>query len=76
VPDCSYFYIGHVFSLGEIPGKTVEEWHNKLGPIIKLYMGVQTWIVVADPILSHKIFVTNGAKYPLDLIRTFLIYIV
>ncbi|KAI7891882.1 cytochrome P450 [Mucor mucedo] len=62
VPGSSYWYVGHMFSMGELPGKTVEEWHRQLGPIIKLYLGVQTWIMIADPILAHKVFVTNSAK--------------
>lgn len=62
VPDSSYLYVGHMLSMGKVPGKTVEKWHNQLGPIIKLYMGTQIWIMVADPVLAHKIFVTNSSK--------------
>lgn len=62
VPGSSYWYVGHMFSMGELPGKTVQAWHRQLGPIIKLYLGVQTWIMISDPILAHKVFVTNSAK--------------
>ncbi|KAK4514192.1 uncharacterized protein ATC70_001779 [Mucor velutinosus] len=41
-PKCGYPYIGHMWSFGPLPGKTL-------------------WIVVDDPELAHKIFVTHGA---------------
>ncbi|CAO3651624.1 unnamed protein product [Mucor fragilis] len=60
-PKCGYPYVGHMWSFGPLPGKTVSEWHRELGPIIKLKMGRRSWIVVEDPELAHKIFVTHGA---------------
>lgn len=60
-PKGGYPYIGHMWSLGPLPGKTMSEWHRELGPIIKLKMGIRTFIVVDDPELAHKIFVTHGA---------------
>lgn len=62
IPGSSYPYVGHMLSLGELPGKTVAKWHDELGPIIRLRMGVQNWIMVNDPILAHKIFVVKGAE--------------
>lgn len=62
VPGSSYPYVGHMFSLGELPGKTISKWHAELGPILKLKMGAQTWIMIDDPALAHKIFVGNGAE--------------
>ncbi|GAA5798502.1 hypothetical protein HPULCUR_003906 [Helicostylum pulchrum] len=62
IPGSSYPYVGHMLSLGKLPGKTVAKWHEELGPIIKLRMGVQNWIMVNDPILAHKIFVVKGAE--------------
>lgn len=59
-PGSSYPYVGHMFSLGELPAETASKWHKELGPIIKLRMGVVTWIIVDDPALAHKIFVTHG----------------
>jgi hypothetical protein len=60
-PGSSYPYFGHVLSLGEFPSKTITQWHAELGPIIKIRMGAQTWIMIDDPALAHKVFVTNGA---------------
>lgn len=40
--------------------KTIHEWHKKLGPTIKLYMGTETWIFIADPVLAHKVLVTHA----------------
>lgn len=62
IPSSSYPVVGHTMSLGKLPGKTVSEWHKKLGPILNLRMGSQNWIMIDDPILAHKIFVTNGAE--------------
>lgn len=61
VPGSAYPYVGHMMSLGELPGRKVTEWHRELGPILKLRMGRQTWITVDDPVLAHKIFVSRGA---------------
>jgi hypothetical protein len=62
VPGSSYPYVGHMMSLGELPGQTLTKWHKELGPILKLKMGRQTWITVDDPVLAHKIFVTHGSE--------------
>lgn len=61
-PDSAYPFVGHLLSLGDKPSNTIAQWHSELGPIIKIRMGVQIWIMVADPALAHKIFVTNGAE--------------
>lgn len=60
IPESCYPYVGHLFSLGKSPNVKVTEWHKQLGPIIQLKMGVKTWIMIDDPVLAHKIFVTNG----------------
>lgn len=62
VPGSSYPFVGHMLSLGESPVNTISKWHNELGPILKLNMGAQTWIMVDDPALAQKIFVGNGAQ--------------
>ncbi|KAI8090417.1 cytochrome P450 [Thamnidium elegans] len=62
VPGSAYPYVGHMMSLGEIPGRTVAKWHDELGPIIKLRMGVQNWFMISDPTLAHKVFVKKGAE--------------
>lgn len=62
VPSSAYPYIGHILSLGELPGKTIAKWHKELGPIINLKMGIQNWIIIGDPVLAHKIFVKNGIE--------------
>ncbi|RCI06239.1 cytochrome P450 2 sub U member 1 [Rhizopus stolonifer] len=60
-PGSHYPYVGHLLSLGELPGAQVSKWHKELGPIIQLRMGQQRWIMVDDPNLAHKIFVGRGA---------------
>ncbi|KAG2204058.1 hypothetical protein INT47_007052 [Mucor saturninus] len=61
IPGSRYPYFGHMFSLGTSPGEVIVAWHRELGPIIELRMGIQTWIMIDDPILAHKVFVSNGA---------------
>lgn len=62
VPGSAYPYVGHLLSLGDIPGRTVAKWHTELGPIIKPRMVVQSWFMISDPILAHKEFVAKGAE--------------
>ncbi|KAI8638928.1 cytochrome P450 [Parasitella parasitica] len=61
-PGSRYPYIGHMLALGTAPGKQLVEWHKEFGPIIKVHMGKQVWIMVDDPELAHKIFVLHGAE--------------
>ncbi|KAI8877874.1 cytochrome P450 [Backusella circina FSU 941] len=58
-PNSCYPYVGHLLSLGDLPGKKIAEWHTKYGPIINVRMGVQNWICIGDPTLAHELFVTN-----------------
>jgi hypothetical protein len=60
-PSGAYPYFGHIFSFGSSPGKQIQKWHKEVGPIYKLRMGIQNWVMIDDPELAHKIFVTNGA---------------
>ncbi|KAF1806535.1 cytochrome P450 [Mucor lusitanicus] len=62
VPGSCYPYVGHMFSLGDLPGETISKWHRELGPILNIKMGCQTWISLTDPVLAHKVFVTHGAN--------------
>jgi hypothetical protein len=57
-----YKIIGNMASIGELPGKKIAEWHAKYGPIIRVRMGVQTWIMIGDPTLAHELFVSNGIE--------------
>jgi hypothetical protein len=58
--------------LGNQPGRQIGKWHDELNsPIIKVKMGVQEWIMIADPYLAHKIFVTNGAHTSARPFNTF-----
>ncbi|OBZ85547.1 hypothetical protein A0J61_06394 [Choanephora cucurbitarum] len=61
-PGLCYPYVGHMLSLGELPGEQITKWHKELGHIFKLKMGRQTWVMIDDPLLAHKIFVGHGAQ--------------
>jgi hypothetical protein len=45
--------------MGDLPGKKIAEWHAEYGPIIRVKMGVQSWICIGDPHLAHELFVAN-----------------
>jgi hypothetical protein len=62
IPGSNYPLVGHMMSLGELPGYVISKWHQELGPIIQLHMGCQTWIVIDCPSLAHKVLVTCGAE--------------
>jgi hypothetical protein len=61
-PGSCYPVVGHMMSVGELPGRFFSKWHQKLGPIIQIYMGRQRWVVIDCPVLAHKIFVTSGVE--------------
>ncbi|KAG0763226.1 hypothetical protein G6F22_018466 [Rhizopus arrhizus] len=44
-----------------ISGK-VTQWHNENGPILKINMGNQLWIMISDPLLAHEFFVKAGSS--------------
>ncbi|KAI8985484.1 cytochrome P450 [Pilobolus umbonatus] len=61
VPEEGYPYIGHLLALGNHPSHQVRLWHQKLGPIFGLHMGIKNWIFINDPELAHNVLATNGA---------------
>ncbi|CEG72390.1 hypothetical protein RMATCC62417_07956 [Rhizopus microsporus] len=60
VPKGEYFYLGHAPLLGKRPGEVITKWHQEYGPIIKIKMGVQNWLLLGDPQVSHEILVSKG----------------
>ncbi|KAL0086935.1 hypothetical protein F4703DRAFT_1927808 [Phycomyces blakesleeanus] len=59
-PSEKYPYIGHMLSLGDNPSFQLEKLHQELGPIFRLQMGTQRWVLLSDPLLAHDLFVRNG----------------
>ena len=53
--------IGHLLSFDKVAGFKFKEWHDDLGPVIQVRMGVYTWIIINDSYIAHELFVTNGA---------------
>ncbi|KAL0097279.1 cytochrome P450 [Phycomyces blakesleeanus] len=51
-----------MFSMGDNPGAQIEKWHRELGPVIRIKMGVQSWVLINDPLIAHDVFMRNGAK--------------
>lgn len=49
-----------MLSMGEVPSKQITQWHKEAGPIYKIDMGNQLWIMISDPLLAHDIFVKAG----------------
>lgn len=48
--------------MGDVPSKQITQWHKTTGPIYKLNMGNQLWIMISDPFLAHDIFVKAGSS--------------
>ncbi|KAI9010803.1 cytochrome P450 [Phycomyces nitens] len=61
-PSKKYPYFGHMLSLKDTPGIQLQTWHKTLGPIIRLNMGVQNWVIINDPAIAHELFSRNGIK--------------
>ncbi|CAO3593214.1 unnamed protein product [Absidia cylindrospora] len=38
-PGSKLPYVGHLFSLGKLPGRTLAKWNKELGPVIQIKMG-------------------------------------
>ncbi|KAL0137876.1 cytochrome P450 [Mucor lusitanicus] len=55
-PSGSVFYFGHKLLLGDIPAHKIAEWHKELGPILRVKMGSEDWIYVADAGMAHELF--------------------
>lgn len=39
----------------------MHKWHHELGPLVKVYMGAQTWVFIGEPEAAHEILSTKGA---------------
>ncbi|KAG2228138.1 hypothetical protein INT45_009184 [Circinella minor] len=61
VADGRLPYFGHLLSLGDVPAFKLTELQKKHGSIMKVYMGVQEWIMISDPLMAHEIFMTKGS---------------
>ncbi|KAI9276029.1 cytochrome P450 [Sporodiniella umbellata] len=51
---------GHMLSLGSAPFTKLMKWHREVGPIFKLNIGDQVWVMIDDPYLAHEVFVKAG----------------
>ncbi|KAI9246447.1 cytochrome P450 [Phascolomyces articulosus] len=66
-------YFGHLFKIpSSLPALKFDEWHRQYGPLIRVKMGVEQWIVIgerriANDILKAKGAVTSGRPYHLFL---------
>ncbi|KAL0094798.1 hypothetical protein J3Q64DRAFT_1715966 [Phycomyces blakesleeanus] len=61
-PKDSYPYFGHMLSLGKKPFLQLEKWHQELGPVVHIDMGIQPWVLISDPYIAHELFVKNEVK--------------
>ncbi|CAO3645439.1 unnamed protein product [Cunninghamella blakesleeana] len=60
-PPNKWPLIGHLLSTGKSLGDTVNNWHDKYGPIVSFKIGAKNFISISDPFLAHQVFSTNGA---------------
>lgn len=47
--------------LGDSPARKIAEWHKELGPIVRVKMGVEDWIYVADAGMAHDLFTSEDS---------------
>ncbi|KAI8139432.1 cytochrome P450 [Fennellomyces sp. T-0311] len=59
-PTGSWPYIGHLACFDKIAGFKFKDWHDAFGPVLRIQMGVQPWIICSDHKVLHTLFVTNG----------------
>ncbi|KAI7872656.1 cytochrome P450 [Spinellus fusiger] len=60
MPSKKYPYLGHLPYIGENSFLKLYEWHQKLGPLLHIKMGVQDILFISDPNIAHEIFTVNG----------------
>ncbi|KAG2236928.1 cytochrome P450 [Thamnidium elegans] len=60
-PSC-YPIFGHLFSIGNMLDRTIADWHDELGPILKIKVGSRTIVSINEPKLAHKLFASLGTK--------------
>ncbi|KAL9544497.1 hypothetical protein MBANPS3_007598 [Mucor bainieri] len=60
-PSGSVFYFGHKLLLGDISAHKIAEWHKELGPILRVKMGNEDWIYVADAGMAHELFTSEDS---------------
>ncbi|KAG2220767.1 hypothetical protein INT45_012260 [Circinella minor] len=53
-------YVGHLFAIGPDLIKRSHEWHQELGPIFYMKMGVRPFLIISDPNIAHELLVSNG----------------
>ncbi|KAI9316107.1 cytochrome P450 [Dichotomocladium elegans] len=63
MPSRGYLpYVGHLLSLGPIPGQQLTKWRESCGPIFRIKLGTKIWVVINDPKIAHDVFVTHGVS--------------
>ncbi|KAI7872669.1 cytochrome P450 [Spinellus fusiger] len=60
MPSEKYPYLGHPPYIGENSFLKLYEWHQKLGPLLHIKMGVKDFLFISDPNIAHEIFTVNG----------------
>ncbi|KAI9282604.1 cytochrome P450 [Sporodiniella umbellata] len=50
-----------VLALASSPVQKISDWHKEAGPIYKIDVGDQLWIMIDNPYLAHDVFVTAGS---------------
>ncbi|KAI8376546.1 cytochrome P450 [Radiomyces spectabilis] len=71
VAEGGWPYFGHLLSLGPMPTRLMAKWHEELGPIIQVNMGVLPYVMISDAEIAHEIFVTKGSVTSSRTFHTF-----
>ncbi|RCH93970.1 hypothetical protein CU097_009864 [Rhizopus azygosporus] len=63
--------LGHFSYLAPNPGRKMSEWHQELGSIYHIKIGIQDWVSIEDVEAANEIFVTKGSATSSRLFYTF-----
>ncbi|KAI9246470.1 cytochrome P450 [Phascolomyces articulosus] len=74
-PSGALPYFGHIFQVpSELPALKFDEWHKKYGPLIRVKMGVKSWLIIGDRYHANNLLkvhgsMTSGRAYHLFLME-------
>ncbi|CAO3592834.1 unnamed protein product [Absidia cylindrospora] len=55
-PRFAFPIFGHIPFLGSNVALKIHQWHQEYGSLLRLKMGSQDWLLIADPYYAHELF--------------------
>lgn len=60
--EANGYGIGHILSINmEMPAYTFKQWHTDHGPVLRVNLGAQEWVMVSDTDILQELLVHHGA---------------